>query len=247
MTRLIRSELIKIFTIRTTYVLIMAGIGMAFLAVAGLPPKGAESPVALQDELLAAASAAYPITLILGALVSGGEFQHKTISQTLLLAPARARLLAAKMTAGALASLAISVPALLTALLAGAHALTQRGTGLHATGHAALTITCSVGADMLWAALGGALGALFRGQSAAIVTALLVIFAIDPAAQALAPRLWRYLPTAADQGLTQRKFSFAAITSLPPLGRAAALATFLAWITAAGAVGAAVLRRDITH
>ena len=123
MTRLIRSELIKIFTIRTAYVL-MAGIGMAFLAVAGLPPKGAESPSALQDELLVAASAAYPITLMLGALVSGGEFQHKTISQTLLFAPARARLLAAKMTVGALASLAISVPALLTALLAGAHALT---------------------------------------------------------------------------------------------------------------------------
>jgi hypothetical protein len=93
------------------------------------------------------------------------------------------------MTAGALASLAISVPALLTALLAGAHALTQRGTGLHATGHAALTITCSVSADILWAALGVALGALFRGQTAAIATALLVIFAIDPAAQALAQRL----------------------------------------------------------
>lgn len=57
MTRLIRSELIKIFTIRTTYVLILAGIGMAFIAVAGLPPKGAESPSALQDELLVAASA----------------------------------------------------------------------------------------------------------------------------------------------------------------------------------------------
>ena len=55
--RLIRSELIKIFTIRTTYVLILAGIGMAFIAVAGLPPKGAESPSALQDELLVAASA----------------------------------------------------------------------------------------------------------------------------------------------------------------------------------------------
>ena len=46
---------------------------------------------------------------------------------------------------------------------------------------------------MLWAALGAA----FRGQTAAIATALLVNFAIDPAAQPLAPRLWRYLPTAA--------------------------------------------------
>ncbi len=45
--------------------------------------------------------------------------QHKTISQTLLFAPARTQLLAAKMTAGALASLAVSVPALLTAVIVG--------------------------------------------------------------------------------------------------------------------------------
>ncbi len=247
MNRLIRSELIKIFTIRTTYVLILAAIGMTFLVIAGLPPKGAESPAALQDELLVAASAAYPLTLALGALISGGEFQHKTISQTLLFASGHARLLAAKMTAGALASLAISVPALLTAVLVGAQALAQRGTHLQASPRAPVTIACSLAANMLWATLGVALGALFRSQAAAIVTALLVNLAIDPAAQALAPRLWRFLPTAADQGLTQRGFSFVSITSMAPLGRAAALLTFLCWVTAATAAAAAALRRDIPH
>src|SRR6266511_945843 len=126
------------------------------------------------------------------------------------------------MTAGALASLAISVPALLTAVLVGAQALAQRGTHLQASPRAPVTIACSLAANMLWATLGFALGALFRSQTAAIVTALLVNLTIDPAAQALAPLLWRFLPTPADQGLTQREFSFVSITSMAPLGRAAA-------------------------
>src|SRR6266511_1498078 len=130
----------------------------------------------------------------------------------------------------------------------------RRGASACAAGSMARLTSSAVTIAAAWlrnraprATLGVALGALFRSQAAAIVTALLVNLAIDPAAQALAPRLWRFLPTAADQGLTQRGFSFVSITSMAPLGRAAALLTFLCWVTAATAAAAAALRRDIPH
>lgn len=248
MTNLVKSELIKLFTIRTTYLLVLAGIGMSLLVIAGLPPQGSESATELQDELLVGASAAFPIVVALGALIAGGEFQHKTISQSLLFAPRPGRLLTAKLLAGAAGGLVISVNAVLVTTVAGAHALAQRGTHLPLDAHSALVVTSSIGSNLLWSGLGVALGALLRGQTLAIVATLIFTFAVDPVLQALAPAAWRFFPTALDQGLTQRNFSFASIKSIQPLDRPASLLVFLCWVAATVLAGAAVLgSRDIAH
>jgi len=48
--RLVKSELLKLCTVRTSWALLLAGVALAFLVVAGLPPRGAESATALQDD-----------------------------------------------------------------------------------------------------------------------------------------------------------------------------------------------------
>ncbi len=249
MTGTIRAELLKLFSIRTTWALIAASAAMGLLVLAGLPPPQEHATgAALLLELFVAASITSPLVLALGTLLVGGEFHHKTISQTLLVTPNRGRLLVAKLLVGAAGGLALSTACLLVALSVGLPALAGRGVTIGMLDQrAVLGLVGSLAANALWAMLGVGLGAVLRSQVAAIVAALVFNFAVDPVLQGIAPRLWRYLPAAADQGLTKRPFSFAAITSMPPLGRVASLGVFLAWAGAATLAAELLLRqRDVT-
>ena len=107
MNRLIRTELLKLRTMRTTY-------GLALLVVAhtalfaALEATRAGSKVApiSTAQGLATVSTATGVTMILaailGVLLSSGEYRHTSASLTYLATPRRGRVLAAKAAAAAL-------------------------------------------------------------------------------------------------------------------------------------------------
>jgi ABC-2 type transport system permease protein len=147
MMALVRTELSKLTTIRTPWLL---GIGaIAFVAasaiytVAGAGRREAPSigTTGLALNLLAGYGRGSLLAMVLGTLVVTTEYRHGTITSSLLRTPHRGRLAVAKALLVTVVSTAIGVLGLLTALALGAVAgampatllspdLTARGLGL---------------------------------------------------------------------------------------------------------------------
>jgi DNA-binding NarL/FixJ family response regulator len=100
---------------------------------------------------------------------------------------------------------------------------------------------------MLFGALGVGIGAAVRNQVVAVVAMLAVLFVVEPVLIGLAPEVGRYgpfvaLPTAA-AGIPEADAGLQGVDLLAP---AVAMGLMLAWIGAAFAAGAALLRsRDV--
>jgi hypothetical protein len=134
--------------------------------------------------------------MLLGVIGMAGEWRHKTITGTVLAAPDRLRLLAAKSLSYAAAGVVLSLIVTLTIMLIGTIILSMRGFD---------TAPLVDLADVLWrnllvAALVGALGvgvgALIRNQVVAIIGVLILGFVVEPALFGLVPEVARYGPTA---------------------------------------------------
>jgi ABC-2 type transport system permease protein len=102
MTALVKAELLKLRTLRSTYWAAVALLA-TMLAIAG-PALGSagkdfHSPTALRDTVIAIGYVAVFFLAVLGATASAGEYRHGTISQRFLAAPARQRVLLAKLAA----------------------------------------------------------------------------------------------------------------------------------------------------
>jgi ABC-2 type transport system permease protein len=180
MTRLVRAELLKLWTTRTARVLLaLAAAGTAALTVvvltfAGRPGQPALGDDALRQLVLAPNGPLTLAALVLGILGMAGELRHGTATPTFLVTPARGRVVAAKLVAAALAGLAMALVAA-TVVLAialpwlpakGVHAtVADSGLGARLAGLAA--------AVALSAVLGAGLGALLRNQFAAVIVGLL--------------------------------------------------------------------------
>ena len=180
MTRLVRAELLKLWTTRTARVLLaLAAAGTAALTVvvltfAGRPGQPALGDDALRQLVLAPNGPLTLAALVLGILGMAGELRHGTATPTFLVTPARGRVVAAKLVAAALSGLAMALVAA-TVVLAialpwlpakGVHAtVADSGLGARVAGLAA--------AVALSAVLGAGLGALLRNQFAAVIVGLL--------------------------------------------------------------------------
>ena len=180
MTRLVRAELLKLWTTRTARVLLaLAAAGTAALTVlvltfAGRPGQPALGDDALRQLVLAPNGPLTLAALVLGILGMAGEFRHGTATPTFLVTPVRGRVVAAKLVAAAVAGLAIALVAAAVVLAIalpwlpakGVHAgVADPGLGARVAGLAA-TVTLS-------AVLGTGLGALLRNQFAAVIVGLL--------------------------------------------------------------------------
>jgi ABC-2 type transport system permease protein len=246
MTDLLQSELIKLRTTRTFAAL--AGVAVATsVLIAGLTALLSEPTKASVIADVYNSDTSSLFILLLAIVGISGEWRHRTITSSLLAAPRRARFLAAKTlafaAAGVVLSLAISlaVAALATAILS------SRDLPLADVGD----LLAQVGRNALLAALLGALGvgvgALVRNQPTAIVTVLLLSFAIEPAVISLVPEYARFGPFVAlplgVQDVGGGAFGF---DELDVLGPGPALLAMLAWIGAAFAAAAILLkRRDV--
>ena len=187
----------------------------------------------------------YLFALILGILVTAGEYRHRTVAWVLLVTPRRGRVITAKLGACAVLGVlvgaaAVAVTAPVTAVLL---AITDRP--MWTPGVPAVLAGCVL-STTLWCVFGAALGLLVRNQTAAIVTAFVWFFYAEWFLVMLAPGLGRWTPTGASKAVAGWDRA-----GLPVAGELlpswAGGLVFLAYtLAAAGASRLVTIRRDVT-
>lgn len=241
MSALLRSELLKLRTTRTFVALTGAALLLSLL-VSGLSAALIEQPTEqdVRDLVFADASAIFILSLAVVGMT--GEWRHRTITGTFLAVPDRARLLAAKVLAYAVAGMALAALVNLAVVALGTAILSERGE---------TTLAVAELVDILWrelvigavfGAMGVAIGALVRQQAAAIVLVLVLLFVVEPTLLGVVPDVGRYGPFVGAP---------AAFTGggddLEVLGELEGFGVMLAWVAVLVVAAWAVLRgRDLT-
>ncbi len=242
MSALLRAELLKLRTTRTFAALVGAALALSLLVVV--------LTAVLVDDLrpqetrdLFAADFTGLFILLLGIVGMAGEWRHRTISATVLAAPRRWQLLAAKALSYAAAGALLSLVVTLTIMAVGTIILSQR---------AIATPPLADLADVLWrnllvatlvGALGVCVGALVRSQVVAIVGVLVLGFVAEPALFALVPEVGRFAPT---QNVPSAIIGFGSVGSLDDgqlLAPGIAILVMLGWVALFFAAAGARLRR----
>jgi ABC-2 type transport system permease protein len=244
MTALIRSEALRLRTLRSTWAVLATvlavGVAIAGGGMADAGGKDMTTPGQLREPVMVGVGLLAAVILAgFAAIHAGGEYRYQTITQRLLGAPDRTRALAAKLVvhaglAGILGAVGLAAGLALAEPLARAQDVTL---DLSAGAVGGLAGGVVLGAA-LFAMLGTAVGVIARSQSAGVV-AVVGAFGIERLLSAFAPGAAGYLPYGALQSLLQLGGA-----PLAP-GRAAvalalataALTTLAAWL---------LLRRDVT-
>lgn len=239
-----RGELIKLRTTRTFVALVGTALVLSLLLtyLFGTAGDAANETDARHNLMLGDASGI--VILLLGAIGMTGEWRHRTITGTVLAAPSRVRLLAAKALSHSLAGVALSLVVTTSVLALGT---------LVASGRGQETLEFASLADILWrslivasvmGALGVVVGALVRNQTVAVVGVIVMAFLVEGTLMTVAPEVGRFLPF---NGLPIGILGgVGGVDNGDILPVGAAIALSLGWLTA-GFAGAAVLlrRRDL--
>ncbi len=197
---LLRSEWLKLWTTRTTWV--MLGIGLLGEGLfAGLYP-GLASLSDIEEqlgkgEIATGVGLLMVLMLVLGVLTVTTEFRHGTSSSTFLVSPRRYPILLAKLAAallvGLLAGLAFVVVngGLSLSLIAG------RGGDLPTVSDLASVYAGVVVSFALLSAFGFGVGAIVRNQVGAIIAAIAFFFVLSPLPELLPGSIGEYFPAQA--------------------------------------------------
>jgi ABC-type transport system involved in multi-copper enzyme maturation permease subunit len=247
-TALVRSELLKVSTVRSWWaylisILLLVGIGVA--GDTGANPQ-AHDRLEFQVGLVETAGFASLIALILGIVLVTNEFRHGTVTPTFLAAPVRERVLASKAVAATLVAILFALLALLVAAAVAVPWLTIVDAELHLLdGEVGTRALQAIVGCVLWALLGLAIGTLVQSQVAALVGTLVWAFLGETLLWGLFSLLdldgaVGYLPFRALDG-TDGTSGDDVLEYWP------ALAVSLGWIAVIGAAGVwRTRRRDIT-
>jgi hypothetical protein len=194
---LLRSEWIKLWTTRTTWVMISTGLlveGLFAGLYVGLVPF---SDIGNIDDVITGTGLLLVMMLVLGVLVITTEFRHGTASSTFLVSPRRYPVLLAKLgltlLIGALVGIAFFAVNGGLALSIFSH----RGGQLPGSGHIA-SVYGGVAVSMaLICAFGFGVGAIVRNQVGAIVGAIAFFFILSPLPELLPGSVGDYFPAQA--------------------------------------------------
>lgn len=209
MTALIHAELRKVRSTRTVWALLAATAVTTALAVAGSVVGGAGGSTDLESDagvalVLHVASAGAVFVLVLGMIMSAGEYRHGTITDTFLTTPTRWPVTTAKVVTAALLGLGFGALSAGIAIAVADHAYEFEGLAFP-SGSGQVT-TVLVGAVLyagLFGAIGAALGSLVRNQVGVIVGALAWLLVAESIIVSLTPTMGRYLPAAAGRALVR--------------------------------------------
>jgi ABC-2 type transport system permease protein len=250
---LLAAEVRKLWTVRTTWVLTLLGLGLVALTTGTLvfstlvvgPFTGAESQVAAAVDQIGSNAI---FVLVVALLAMTTEFRHGTIGRTLQLTPSRSAVLTSKLGVGvvyAFAFFAVSLVVVAVLLLLGT---VTEGASLEVGGLVGRAVWQGLVGLALNAMLGVAVGALIRSQVVAITLVLVWLFVVENLFAALWPGLGRWLPF---QALNALFLSEDVLTNAPegmatPLEPSVALAVFLAYVLVATVTAGSLLRvRDV--
>jgi ABC-type transport system involved in multi-copper enzyme maturation permease subunit len=132
--------------------------------------------------------------MIVGIRSFTDEFRHGTMAWTILSVRDRSRIVAAKSAMSAAAASAMSLLALTTMVAIVAAVANAKGASVELTSE---DVTAGVGlivATAAWSVIGTAIGALVRHQVAAIVGAVIWVFAVENLAAGFLGDAGRFLP-----------------------------------------------------
>lgn len=246
MSLLLRGELLKLRTTRTFVALVGAALALSLLVVV-LSTLLSDEFAPGDAAMLFTADFTGLFIMLLGVIGMAGEWRHRTITGTILAAPDRLRLMAAKMLAYAAAGVVLSLIVTVTIMVVGSIILSSRGFD---------TVALVDLLDILWrnllvaallGALGVGVGALIRNQVVAIIGVLIFGFVVEPALFGLVPDVGRFGPTAgAPSGIIDVSPFGESDEEDDLLSPVAAVLVMLGWIAAFFAAAGVRLRsRDL--
>ena len=246
MRRLLAAELIKLRTTRTFAAL--AGVALVVSLAITILTALLSEPTAdsvLVDVYLSDVSSLFIAILAIVGIT--GEWRHRTITSSLLAAPRRTRFLLAKTLAFAVAGAVLSVVISLAIALVGTVILELRDLPTGSFGDLLELSLANVEIAALVGALGVGIGGLVRNQAVAVVVVLMLGFVVEPLVIALAPEVGRFGPfVALPTAITDLGAEALGLEDLDLVSPGAALAAMCAWIAAAFAGAATLLRaRDL--
>lgn len=199
MTGLVRSELRKFFTVRMWWGITLAAFILGalltaltgwFLVYGSIPMPNGESlslTESMDDASLArmiytqSISMGYLLTFVMGIIVIGGEYRHKTLTATLLAAPRRGSLILAKMAGIAVASTVIGLAHLAGSVLGGAILLGSADLSIFPDpGQLSLVFLRVILVLVLWGLIGLGLGVLIPNQVVALFVGVAIVWIVEP-------------------------------------------------------------------
>lgn len=261
MKDLVRAEVRKLTTTRTWLGLTAGGIALVALYVTvlaftagktgmrenGLPALS--NPASVRMVYGVPFEIGYLMPLILGILMISGEYRHRTITPTFLVAPRRQRVLMAKVIVAGLAGALMGI--VLTALAAGLGAALVAARGypvLITSDDIPRMLALMVVGLGVWCVFGLGFGALLKNQIAAVVTAIALIAVVEGLLTLLfgwlnLDSISQFLPSNASTAIIEP----ANVRGTQLLSWWAGALVLLAWGACTAALGSVLtLRRDVT-
>ncbi len=241
MLTLIQTELLKLRTVRWPWVLLLAQVGLVVLGVSGYAIARGDEPIDARMALTHVGLTSL-LTLVLGIMAVAGEYRDRTITDTFLATPRRARVIGAKLVTYTALGFVFATLTAVVAVAVTAAWLSARGSSLDVGSTTILqTLTGAVLWDTAFAAIGVGVGALVPNLAVAITVGLAWIALVEGlVAQVIGTELARWLPLSAGQALE----SVPVGNLLPPWAGGFVLAAYAIGFGALAVV--ATVRRDVT-
>ena len=174
------SELVKLRTIRTTWILLLVSTlisGGVAAALVGSGTLGEDARPAIS--LVQGAGFGTLFAAVVGILIVTNEYRHGTVMTTFLAEPNRVRVLLAKLAAAVVAGVVFAAAALAVASAVALPWLAARDESLPLDGDFALALGRATLAFVLTVVIGAAVGAIVHSQVGAIVGYFVWIFVFE--------------------------------------------------------------------
>jgi ABC-2 type transport system permease protein len=242
---LLRSELLKLRSTRTTLGLLAAMVGLALFAVALHGLGVAESALDAGSEQLTEVLGRGELLGVLFAALLGGmsvaaELRHGTIRPTFLVTPRRGRVVTAKVCVCMLVGAGFGLVACALAAGVGAAAISSRGIELQlGADDYLLFVVGGTVAAALWAAIGVGVAGVVRSQVPALIGICGWVLFVESILLTGAADVGRFAPGAAAAAITGQDPE----TLIAPAAGVLVLALYGA--AAAGAGLISTTRRDV--